>query len=441
MSLTGKIRNRIFITVFMLLLSATAFSQQVKVLTLQQAISLANANNSDLVIARYDLLQAQEEVSQIYRENLSPSVTLSSKYTRYFKKPTVEILGQKISTLTDNQIFNTLDVIQPLPFLGVPVGAALTIADNYTKLSEANIRAKEISLSTQIKKSFYTALLYKEQIGVNQAGLVNAQENLRVVESRYRNGAETEFNYLRARVRVSTLEPNVKSSVDSYEIAKKNLKSTIGLKSDEEIDVTGDLKYDSTEVFSSSKPVLDKMVEDNIRIRSLRINKIINEETVKVDRAGYYPKLSLFGQYSSQANENDGKSVTNYFFNNVLNAGVSLSWNLNFFRNDPKVHKSELEVKKTDELIADTKSKIKVQAETVLIRIEDARERIRAQYENVKLTERSVELANINFKSGVLNQIDVLDANFSLDQARLAYIQAVYDYINARAELEELLEK
>lgn len=440
MSLIKKINFK-FLIAGMFLLSASAFAQPVKVLTVQQAISLANQNNSDLVIARYDLLQANEEVSQIYRENLTPSVTLSSKYTRYFSKPTVNILGQQISTLTDNSIFNTFDVIQPLPFLGVPVGAALNIADKYTKLSEANIRAKEIALSTVVKKSFYTALLYKEQISVNQAGLVNSQENLRVVESRYRNGAETEFNYLRARVRVSTLEPNVKSSVDNFVIAKKNLKNVIGLKTNEEIDVVGNLIYDSTEVFSSSQSVLDKLVEDNIRIKTLRINKIINEETVKVDQAGYYPKLSLFGQYSSQANENDGKSITNYYFNNVLNAGISMNWNLNFFRNDPKVHKSQIEVRKTDELISDTKAKIKVQAETTLIRLDDARARIRAQYENVKLTERSVELANINFKSGVISQIDVLDANYSLDQARLAYIQAVYDYINARAELEELLEK
>ncbi|CAN5477112.1 TolC family protein [soil metagenome] len=440
MSLKGKIKINFIMISVALITSVSAYSQ-VKVLTLPQAISLANVNNSDLVIARYDLLSAQEKVSQIYRENLTPTVTLTSKYTRYFSKPTVNILGQQISTLTDNSIYNTFDVIQPIPFLGIPVGAALTIADNYTKLSEANIRAREISLSTAVKKSFYTALLYKEQIGVNQAGLVNAQENLRVVEARYRNGAETEFNYLRARVRVSTLVPNVKTSLDNFVIAKKNLKTTIGLKNNDDIDVVGNLLYDSTEVFNSSRSVIDKMVEDNIRIKTLRINKVINEETVKVDKAGYFPKLSLFGQYSSQANENDGKSVTNYNFNNVLNAGVSMSWNLNFFRNDPKVHQSQIEVLKTDEQIADTKYKIKTQAETVLIRIEDARARIQAQYENVKLTERSVELANINFKSGVISQIDVLDANYSLDQARLSYIQAVYDYINARAELEELLEK
>ena len=73
--------------------------------------------------------------------------------------------------------------------------------------------------------------------------------------------------------------------------------------------------------------------------------------------------------------------------------------------------------------------------------MEDAKKRIIAQSETIKLAERGYELATISFKNGVLNQIDVLDAELTLNQTRLAYLQAIYDYLNAKADLEGLLEK
>jgi outer membrane protein TolC len=73
--------------------------------------------------------------------------------------------------------------------------------------------------------------------------------------------------------------------------------------------------------------------------------------------------------------------------------------------------------------------------------MEDAKNRIVSQRENVAMAERGLELANISFKSGVINQIDVFDAELLESQVRLAYVQAIFDYQNARAELEQLLEK
>ena len=57
----------------------------------------------------------------------------------------------------------------------------------------------------------------------------------------------------------------------------------------------------------------------------------------------------------------------------------------------------------------------------------------------MRLAERSVELANASYSAGVLNQIDVQDAELSLYNSRLGFQQSVYDYQVAKAELERLL--
>jgi len=61
--------------------------------------------------------------------------------------------------------------------------------------------------------------------------------------------------------------------------------------------------------------------------------------------------------------------------------------------------------------------------------------------ETVKLAERGYELANLSYRNGVITQIDVLDSQLLLSQTKLSYLNAIYDFLIARTDLELLLEK
>jgi len=430
---------KIFIITGLVFFAAGSGFSQTRTITLPEAVTLAKSNNSELTIARFDEAKANEYVSQVYSENLVPNLTLSSRYTRNIKKQVLNFAGQSVFLGTDNALTTTFDLQEPIPILGTPVFSGIQIAKYYSDLSSKNTKAKEIKVTSNVKKSYYGVLLSKEVITVNTASLENAQSNLTVVESRYRNGIATEFDFLRARVRVDNIVPALSNAESNLLLSKKNLKNAIGVKTDEEFDAAGSLMYDSLEVFGTTDNLLNLIAKENIAIKQLNVNKLINEELVKVDKANYLPKLYGFAQWGITSSEDDGRPIGQYRFFNTLNLGLGLSWNLNFFRNDYKVHQSEIEVKKSDEQISDVKSKLKIQAQSVLLRIEDAKKRIRSQYETVRLSERGLELANVSFKNGVLNQIDVLDANFQVSQAKLAYLQAIYDYLIARTDLEELL--
>lgn len=427
--------------IFILLFCSESFAQKLRILTLGEAIELAKKNNSELINARYDMLKAEQKVSEVYSENIVPTMTLNSRYTRALKKQKFIIFGQTYEIGSDNSLVNAVSFIEPLPILGTPVLSGVKIADYFKKIQEEKVKQIEAKIKADVTKAYLSVQLIKDVIEVNLASLKNAEENLRVVEARYKAGVNTEFDYLRAKVKVETLKPALKQSQNNLEITKKVLKNTIGIKTDEDVDVTGSLKYDSTEVFGPTAELIRKIVNENVLIRQLRINRQINQELVKVDEANFYPKIYLFGDYSLQAQENDGKPVSRYVFFSTADAGIGLSLDLNFWKNQFKVNQSKLEVKKTEENILNVKEGLKTQTQSVLLRIDDAKNRITAMLDNIALAERGLELANISFKSGVINQIDVLDAELSLSQVRLGYIQAVYDYLVARTDLEQLLEK
>ncbi len=434
--------RKYFISIIVLLLVCTHLqAQNVKILTLDELISLAKKNNSELVIAKMDKLKAETKIKEVYSENLIPSFSLSSTYMRNFKKQVYLIMGQYVEITTDNAITHTFSVSEPIPLLGTPVFSAVRIAQYYNELQEESIRQKESKIKADVTKAYLNVLLLKEVIEVNRSSLSRSEENLRVVESRYNAGVNTEFDYLRAKVNVENIKPQLKQAENNLEIAKKFLKNTIGLKIAEDIDVTGSLSYDSTEVWGSLSELTGKISERNVSIRQLKINKSINRELNDIDASNFMPKLYLFGQYQLTAQENDGKNILKYKYYNSISAGIGLSWNLNFLSSSYKEQQSEIEIKKSDETISNVKEILKTQTESILLKLEDAKNRIKAQKENIILAERGVELANISFKSGVINQIDVIDAELLLSQVKLGYIQAIYDYLNSRTELEQLLEK
>lgn len=423
-------------------MSKISYSQQKEVIhSLDEAISLAMKNNSTVVNAYLDKLKAEKRVSEVYSENLLPTLKLNSRYTRSFTKQVFDIAGQRFEVGSDNSIINTLDITEPIPVLGTPVFSGLRIADYYLDVQKENIDMAENDVRNNVKRAYYTVLLSKSVVEVNRLTLENAQSNLNVVEARYRNGIATEFDYLRAKVRVDNSAPILAKSERNYEISRKSLVNEIGIKTIQDIEVEGELTYDSLEVWESTDYMINKISENYVTVRQLRINKKINQELVKVDEANYLPKLFLFGQLNLSSQENDDRSISNYRFFNTTSAGLGLSWDLNLFRNSYKVDQSKIEVRKTQEQINDVKQKLKLLSQSAIIAIEDAKERIIAQKSTLSLAERSLDLANASYRAGALNQIDVQAAELSLSESRLAYLQAIYDYQIAKAELEKLLEK
>ncbi|MEO6694359.1 MAG: TolC family protein [Ignavibacteria bacterium] len=432
----------ILFTIIFFLITGNIQSQEVKILrSVDEALSLALKNNSSIINATLDKLKADKKVSEVYSENLVPNLTLNSRYSRSFKKQVFNIAGERFEIGSDNSIINTIDVTESLPILGTPIFAGIRIAKYFARTKDENILLVENEVKNQVKKSYYTVLLAKAVVDVNAASLENAEANFEVVNSKYRGGVATEFDYLRARVRVDNGIPLLSKSQRNLEISQKSLLNAIGLKDQENIDVAGSLTYDSLEVWGNTESMISTISENFVAVRQLRLSRKINEELVKVDKANYLPKLYLFGQYALGASENDGRSLSQYGFYNTLNAGLGLQWDLNLFRNSYKVDQSEIEVRKTDEQISDTKQKLKLLSQSAIIAIEDAKERIVAQKRTVSLAERGLELANVSYRAGVLNQIEVQDSQQSLNESRLSYLQAIYDYQIAKAELERLLER
>jgi outer membrane protein TolC len=175
---------------------------------------------------------------------------------------------------------------------------------------------------------------------------------------------------------------------------------------------------------------------NNFDLKSIKLKRDVDEAFVDLDRSDYWPSLAAFGNYSYSGSSDDFK------FQNYSSAMVGLSFSINLFRGTQtknKVQQSMIAVKQTDEKIKQLKDYVTVQVKAKILELERVKSVIEAQGRNVKLAERAYEISTIRYKEGTGNQLEIQNADIALRQAKTNILQSVYDYINAKSELELLL--
>jgi outer membrane protein TolC len=243
---------------------------------------------------------------------------------------------------------------------------------------------------------------------------------------------------LRAEVAVANLRPDVINAEDTHVLAMNNLKIAMGIPFSEEIAVDGSLEFHAV---PDSIPAMatDLVLDANPSISALRLQADVNRAIVSAQWSEYLPTLSAFGNYQLQAQKNDFRFSTNNFVGSIL-VGLTLSVNIfNGLQTNARVEQARIDVRKTEEQISGLEKNLRTLTQSLTQRLQRARERVAAQLKTVEQAERGYRIATTRFLSGSGTQLEVNDAQLALTRSKVNRIQAVYDYLVAATELDQVL--
>ena len=69
--------------------------------------------------------------------------------------------------------------------------------------------------------------------------------------------------------------------------------------------------------------------------------------------------------------------------------------------------------------------------------VEESRLRAAGQKKAVEQAQRGFDIVRAEFREGLGSRLEVTDAEVALRQSEFNYAQAIYDYLSARARLDE----
>lgn len=437
-------RQLIFVLiVFSGIISAQDNNEVIK-LNLEKSIELALENNHDIRKAELDRQKALEQVDEAWGTALFPKIDAAASYNRAIKLPvfTFQVetpegpVTQSFRMGADNTLSASLSVEQTL-FSG-SVFLAVSTARVYANISDKAFKATRENMIAHVKKAYYSVLVAKEVVELSRQNLKLSQDNLKNAESMYNAGLISEYDQIKARVQVQNLIPNVKQTENALIFSENLLKILTGLEVNRRIQIDDSLSFKEMNIPESEAENI--LVENNSTLNQLKLQIQFQDKLVSYQFSQHFPELSVVGNWQSQAQENDERHLNNYVFRNAISAGLNLR--IPIFsggQTSSRVQQAKIDRMRVNEDYVQTTKTLRNQLQNTLLRIKETRELMEAYNGTIAQAQRGYEIAVKRFSAGLGTQLEVVDAQVAMTQAKVNYLSAVYDYYSYNADFEQLL--
>ncbi len=361
-----------------------------------------------------------------------------------------------------NSFQNQISITQTL-YSGAAF-AAIKGAKRLTAINERALERQVQLVQNQVQAQFFGALLAQEQARVVLLSVARAQQNETETARRVEAGTAPKFQRLSAEVQRANLESQLVQAHNTAQQALDSFKFTLGIPVGQPVQLVGELDAENMGQLAaiSTDDLLAAALANRPDLEAARIAVELREIDKSITRAGFLPNLSGFATfgYSGSVPDNrtriirdaaDGGSPFTYtetttgFFSDsywqpAVNVGLRLSWNLfSGFRTSAQVQQRQIAVEKARIEYTQAVENVRLDVERALQNVASARARILTQEQNVERAELNYQFADQRLDEGVASPLEVREASDQLDQSRLSYVQAVHDYLSARAALEAAL--
>ncbi len=404
-------------------------------LSLADTLNIALAQNATILKAKNDLEASHGIVVQT-RAIALPQLQATGKYT----DNEITLIGSAPFPVP-HQDWNAGIQISQAIYEGGKLRAAIRAARATDQQAVAQYDTVVADTLLNVRLAYYDVLLTAQQIIVHEASVNLLQKELDDQQNRFDAGTVPHFNVLRAEVSVANERPNLIRARNQHRIAKNNLANLLGYNLPRA--VWENLPLNLTDNFDTApwNVVLPDAIQQALTRRTelLALRKQIELQQLNIVNAksGYKPTVQLFAGYDW---ENNGFSTDVGNDLDGWNAGAQMSWNLfDGLLTHGKViqARAQFDHAKTD--LADQSRQIELAVRTAYSDFIEARETLESQEKVQEEAEEALREANARAGAGTGTQLDVLDAETSLTQARTTRVQALHDYSAARARLERAI--
>lgn len=410
-------------------------------MSMEQAIDYALTNSPEIQDA---LLKVQDAEAQILQSKSTglPQLSASGQYQRYFKVPLVplppEFTGpdgpQEVSFVQKNNLTGSVNLDAMI--FDAAYFVALKAARSARSYAQLELVNSQREVRKQVRDVYLPVLLLQsnlEQLDKNIESLTTLQQE---TEEIYKAGFAEQLDVDRLSLSLANLQTERESLDRQYQNAIRALRFTINYPEGQDLSISDDLDGLLAEFDGE---ILTAKVDYNRRpeVRLLDQAVILNDYNIQNFKTQYLPNLRGFGGYQYQYQGND---FTNGFWAPTGFVGLSLNIPLydgGFKRSQiqrAQISRDQVMVQKTT-----VQRLIDLEVENARASYTSANERLDAREKNLELAQRIYDTTQIKYREGVGSSLEVNQAEQDLYTAQTNRLQALYELLQARIDLEEAL--
>ncbi len=341
--------------------------------------------------------------------------------------------------------------------------AAIRGARQVRDLNEEQIKLDQQTVADEIKTSFYTALLAKEQVDVLRSSVERLRETVNETAKAVQAGMLSRYDRISAEVELVNLETSLMEVENQSELAVKNLALQLGIPTRTKVNLRGVLMYDDTmhpDTFDT-EIAYEAAVQQRPDLRQTEgLIELLNVER-DITRSGYLPTVSAFANaaYIGQVPSNrtairpiEGQDFAftsesrrffdNSYWNPAVAVGIQFNWSIfNGFQTRMRVEQNKISIRQAEIDREFQKNAVYLEIDQAVRNLENSLRRIHSQQRNIEQAELNYEFALSRLQEGAGTPLQERQASSLLDQSRVNYLSAVYDYLVALSKYEKAIGK
>lgn len=401
-------------------------------LNLPKTVQMALDYNRDIKNSQYALKKAEYTIDEA-KAGKAPVVDYTFS-TQRSRATDASLAASRSRNAISNAFGNNLSVTIPL-YTGGKVEGNIDVAKlGKTNAQEDILRVEQATKYSAIE-GYYGLLAYQELQGVYHEAVDNLQGHLDNVQAQYNVGIKAKVDVLSSDVSLANAKTTAITADNNVAIAESNLNNILGLPLETKLNLADhQLPFDTYNI--SLQEATDYAMKYRPEVLQAAIAVQQAERNIDIADAGNKPTVAITGGNNWADNTFPGIDANKRSWN--IGAGVTY----NFY--DGGATKAKVNQAKQDLLVArETEQKTR---EAVQLEVKQAYLNIRSAAQKVEETQTVVDQAhenyriqNIRYQAGVGINLDVLDAQLSLNEAQVNHIQALYDYNVGIAKLEQVM--
>ena len=385
-------------------------------------LRLAMENNYNIRKAEARLAGAEGGTLSAKSRRL-PGVDLSARYTRLDDNRIESFSGQ---TFGDTESWNAdLTATQPL-YTGGAIKAEVEGSAARESAAAAELTAARHDALLAVKEAWFTVLLRREQVDVQQRSVQLREQQLGNTRQRFEAGTISRFEVLQAEVALANARPPLIRAKNDFRLSIIDLLNAVGLPDPGRSlpEIEGRLEF--SPMGAGLREALATARSRRPEYRALEKRRQAAESGVTAAKAGGRPVLNFTAGYGIQ------KSSFGDQLDDTVQGwsiGVQGSWNIwDWNGTEGEVMSALASVRETELSLQELDLRVASEVRGALSSVEEATELVDASRKVVEQAEEALELAEDRFAVGNAIQLDVLEAQVALTEARTNEIRALYDH-------------
>ena len=409
-------------------------------LSLDDCIRIALNENPTIKVAEMEITKVDYSKKEVLGQ-LLPTVTFSGSYQRTLAKQTMYMDTEqgtaKFRVGRDNA-WNT-GFNASMPLVMPTLWKSIKLSDTQILQNVEAARSSRLSLVNQVKNAYYALLLAVDSKKVIEENHATAKMNAEIFSNKFKLGTASEYDVLRANVAVTNLEPSILEADNSINQCLLQLKVLMGMDVRANVAPGLTLKQYKDEMLRYAP--IDTTLAMNSDLRKVDIQTEYLKKALDVQKAAWYPTLTGSVNYMWNSMSN-GNPFQNFQWSGYSTAGLTLSFPL--FTGGQRYYKqkqAEVSLREMKWQRENLERSLGMQVKTQLDHIDKSLVQISSNEGGVRQAEKAKDIMQKSFKIGAASFIQLRDTEDALMSARLAYYQAIYDYLVAQSNLELVLGK